>query len=522
MARRIVLTVLLLIAAVLGVVAVPLGVLTAAQENRSFQQDTVSAAVTLANVAEERIGDSSSARALDKSISQFERAGDLVSVFDSADRRIAGTAVAPAVSPDQLARTRADALAAVYPAGDRVLAVAPVVPDSGKGTIGAVVLARPAAPVRHRVTVLWTLIAAVATAGLLAAALIAVGLARWVSRPLDALERAAQQLGDGALSARSPAGQGPPEVRRLAANFNRMAARLEALVHGHQVTMADVSHQLRTPLAALRLRLDLLAQDSDERVAAELAGAQEEITRLTRLVNGLLAVARAENITAAPVQVAVDAVIRDRVAAWRPAAEERDVTLETDDLQPVGARAGAGHLEQILDNLLANALDAVGAGDIIRISAAAAGSRARIVVADTGPGMTAQQRRLAFRRFAVSTSGGTGLGLAIVDRLVVSDGGSATLSDTPGGGLTVTIELPAAPRDRGQRRAAPGGRSGGAPRSPDSPVRGLGGPARSPDSPARGLGGPAHGGGGLTRGSGTPAPPVTLREDHLLGNHPEG
>ena len=87
--------------------------------------------------------------------------------------------------------------------------------------------------------------------------------------------------------------------------------------------MADVSHQLRTPLSALRLRLELLAQDSDDVVAGELAGAQEEIARLSRLVNGLLAVARAENATTAPVLVTVDALITSRITAWRPAADEQ-------------------------------------------------------------------------------------------------------------------------------------------------------------------------------------------------------
>ena len=152
-----------------------------------------------------------------------------------------------------------------------------------------------------------------------------MGLARWVSRPLRRLETAAQSFGDGDLGTRSPDGAGPAEVRSLAANFNLMAARLEALVRGHQATMADVSHQLRTPLAALRLRLDLLAQDSDEQAAAELAGAQEEIARLSRLVNGLLAVARAEHAGTPQVYLPVDQVIRTRVAAWQPAADERGV-----------------------------------------------------------------------------------------------------------------------------------------------------------------------------------------------------
>ena len=83
----------------------------------------------------------------------------------------------------------------------------------------------------------------------------------------------------------------------MAATFNMMAGRLEALVHGHRAMLADASHQLRTPLTALRLRLDLLAADSAPAAAAELAGAQEEIARLSRLVDGLLATARAEAVT---------------------------------------------------------------------------------------------------------------------------------------------------------------------------------------------------------------------------------
>ena len=195
-------------------------------------------------------------------------------------------------------------------------------------------------------------------------------LARWVGRPLSDLDAAAQKLGGGALDTRSPTGHGPPEVRRLALTFNTMAGRLEALVHGHQAMMADVSHQLRTPLAALRLRLDLLTQDADQATAAELAAAQGEIARLSRLVDGLLAIARAENVVGTPVEVAVDTVIGDRAAAWRPIAEERGVELTTACPGPVRASLGDGHLEQILDNLLANALDAVPSGGHVRVSAA--------------------------------------------------------------------------------------------------------------------------------------------------------
>jgi signal transduction histidine kinase len=165
----------------------------------------------------------------------------------------------------------------------------------------------------------------------------------------------------------------------------------------------------------------------------------------------MLAVARAENIVTHLVSLPLDEVIGTRVAAWLPAADERDVRLET-DVEGVAARIGEGHLEQILDNLIANALDVLPAGGRISISARAMGDKASIIVADNGPGMSEQQQKLAFRRFATSNGGGTGLGLAIVDRLTVAGGGTAMLSDTAGGGLTVTIELPLARRERAQRR----------------------------------------------------------------------
>jgi signal transduction histidine kinase len=288
-----------------------------------------------------------------------------------------------------------------------------------------------------------------------AGGLLAVGLARWVGRPLRMVDAAARELGEGRLEARAAGGRGPGEVRRLSATFNTMAARMEALIHGHRAVIADVSHQLRTPLTALRLRLDVLAADinegdegdeGDERndgMAAELAAAQEEIARLSRLVDGLLAVARAENAVPRTARVRVDEVVADRVAAWAPVALERQVSLTARCPAELTARLGPGDLEQVLDNLVANALDALPDGASIRIDVRAGRDSVVVRVVDDGPGMSEAARAAAFHRFGNPEASGTGLGLAIVHRLVTANGGSARLADTPGGGLTVVLELPA-------------------------------------------------------------------------------
>ena len=455
MARRIVLTMLALIGALLVTTVVPLGLITTGHERSSFRQDTLLSARALAGLAEDRLADRPPAgtAAVTRALGQARQAGEQILVYSAGRRLVTGTGggAIPAVTLTSAlhGRTIVD-----HQVDDRLRVTVPVLGDGGGAVVGAVVLSRSSAELEERVGVLWTWLAAVALAGLAAAAVAAIMLARWVSRPLSALDAAAQRLGGGALDTRSAAGHGPPEVRRLARNFNGMAGRLESLVHGNRATMADVSHQLRTPLAALRLRLDVLSQDSDRETAEELAGAQDEIARLSHLVDGLLALARAENVLIEPVSIRVDEVIQDRAAAWRPVAEERGVELHPSCTGPVPAVAGQGHLEQILDNLLANALDAVPAGGHVQVSAASGADGARVVVADDGPGMTPRQQGMAFRRFVSSTPGGAGLGLAIVHRLVTSNGGSASLSDTPGGGLTVTVSLPAERPER-VRRPAP-------------------------------------------------------------------
>jgi signal transduction histidine kinase len=315
---------------------------------------------------------------------------------------------------------------------------------------GALVYSRSTEDLNDQLLAIWGWLSLCALGALGAAVLVAVRLARWVGRPLVELDGVAAQLGEGDLDARATITHGPPEVRRLAATFNAMASRTENLMHGHRAVIADVSHQLRTPLTALRLRLDLLAADADPETAQELGGAQDEIARLSRMVDGLLAVARAENSAPRQSAVRLDAVVADRLAAWEPVADERGVRLGAQGPAGVTALLTAGDLEQVLDNLLANALDAVPAGGRIdvRTEPCPRQDEVRLSVVDNGPGMSDAARERAFRRFDSGRESGTGLGLAIVDRLATANGGRAALEPTEGGGLTVHLWLRATPRRR--------------------------------------------------------------------------
>jgi signal transduction histidine kinase len=449
MTKRVMAALLTLTLAVLVAAVVPLALGAVAHARDSFVYGTARTAASVAALAEARLDNDSTDAALSAAMLSAARQHDELMLLDRHGQVVVSQGVpqdndwrnlvAQATQQNgpstELTSNRAIAVQTVW--GDGALA----------GTsIGTVVLERPTTYLNHQIDSLLLYLIGLACAAMAAAVLIALYFARWVGRPLARLNNAARLIADGDLSVRATTGSGPPELRRMAATFNMMAGRLEALVHGHRAMLADASHQLRTPLTALRLRLDLLAVDSAPATAAELAGAQEEIARLSRLVDGLLATARAESVTEQLELIDVDEAVTERVAAWHPVGDAHGVKLLA---EPAGCppgplvALGAGHLEQVLDNLLDNAIEAIGEeSGTVRVSVTPSDASIMIAVADDGPGMKPDERSRAFLRFTTGSAHGTGLGLAIVHRLVTANGGSIRLADTPGGGLTVELELP--------------------------------------------------------------------------------
>ncbi len=454
MTLRIVLALLTLTAAVLAAAAVPLALQAADHERDAFVNAAEGTARSIAAIAEAKLADHAADPPLTSAMFRAAREQDELLVLNAKGRVVA----AQGTPKDEWGRVAAEAEESGGTSAeltkDRVVVVEPVW-SGGRiqsAPVGLVILERPLDPLNQNIEELWLYLAALSGAAMAAAALIAVYFARWVSKPLARLDTATRQIADGELTVRARTGSGPPELRRLAATFNMMAGRLETLVHGHRAVLADVSHQLRTPLTALRLRLDLLAADSAPKDADEFAGAQEEIARLSRLVDGLLATARAESMTEQLENIDVVAAVSERVAAWQPVGDAHGVKLVAETPEEAGSgrspdrplvALGSGHLEQILDNLLDNAIDALGdEGGSVVVSVARSAAGTTITVADDGPGMTPQERSRAFLRFSSGSASGTGLGLAIVHRLVASNGGTVRLDTTPGGGLTVALQFP--------------------------------------------------------------------------------
>lgn len=324
------------------------------------------------------------------------------------------------------------------------------VPVASSGEVhGAVRLTYPTTEVDKRVQRVWLTLGGVAVVSLVAAGAIAVALARSVTRPLRELQAAATALGAGDLSVHAPDDHGPPEVRALARAFNDTSRRLEELIGAQDAFVADASHQLRTPLTALRLRLENLEVGAEAPAAAELAAALEETGRLSRLVDGLLALARADKAASTATAIAVDlqSVLEERRDIWLPVAEEREVGLVVEPGLPLRGLATPDRLSQVLDNLLDNALEVAPAGSAIRLAVVATPTGPALHVRDEGPGMTSDQRERAFHRFwqGPEDTGSSGLGLAIVQKLVQADGGHIELREAPGGGLDAVVQLPPAP-----------------------------------------------------------------------------
>lgn len=312
---------------------------------------------------------------------------------------------------------------------------------------GAVLVARSDESVDHRVRSFWLLLAVIG-AGVIGVSLAVSGwLGRWVTRPLRRLERHAARLGQGALDARAEQAGGPPEVVALVETFNQMADRLDELVQSQRRFVADASHQLRTPLTALRLRLDSLDAARPAAVESTRDAALDEVSRLTRLVDGLLSLAQAEGSRPDRELTDVNATVAQRRDAWQPLAAEHEIGLEFEAPRTASSTAliVPGHLEQILDNLIDNAIDASGAGSHVTLHVDQNATEVRIHVIDQGPGLSEEDRDRAFAPFwrgSVGTSGGTGLGLAIAHQLARASSGAIKLAASPAGGVDAVVSFP--------------------------------------------------------------------------------
>jgi signal transduction histidine kinase len=402
------------------------------------------------------VADSDAGVALADSLASYaDRNGREVVVTDGQGAVVAAAGDASAVVGDDLGATPeiATALAGDPATGraDEQVSIAVPVFD-GADSVGAVMISATDDEIDSRASSRTRGLLVVAVISLVAAAVAALFMAGSVTGPLRLLRHSTERVAGGDFSERADAAHGAPELRALAGSFNAMTGRLANLVEQQQRFAGDASHQLRTPLTALRLQLEratALVEDQPEEALRILGDAEREIERLQRLIDGLLTLARADSAGPALREaIDVSAIVAERAALWTPLAEEQGVGIDVVDRGGATATAVAGALDQILDNYLDNAIAAAPAQTSVEVVVDAPPSGiVRVHVLDRGPGLPEEQLAHAFERFWRAPDArhdGSGIGLAIVAHLAASSGGAASLQRRPGGGLDATVTLPRA------------------------------------------------------------------------------
>jgi signal transduction histidine kinase len=384
------------------------------------------------------LGAVEAARLRGESTSRLEREADQVSAAMD-DRVERGQPITPALLRSLIARghwvqiTVRDGrrIATGSPLGGDAL-----VAHSGARLAGAVVAQAPIGELHRRVYREWLLIAALGVGGVLVAVALAALQARRLARPLEAIARRSEQLGDGDFSVR--AGRfGVPEIDAIAQGLDISAERIAELVAREREFSSNVSHQLRTPLTALRLRIEEAGAEADP--DAELAAALGEVDRLETTIGHLLAHARQASASSA-VAVNLGAVVHDHASRWRPLFGRAQRRFEVVADKNVLVSASRGTVGQILDVLLDNALRH-GRG-AVKVQVATNGRSGSVTVSDDGPGIPDELSDQIFER-GDSGTGGTGIGLHLARTLAQADNGS--LRTLNGGTTRFELRLPRLP-----------------------------------------------------------------------------
>ncbi|MFE7398236.1 sensor histidine kinase [Streptomyces sp. NPDC057557] len=325
----------------------------------------------------------------------------------------------------------------------RIVVASPVVRDGD--VVAVVVIDSPTSEMRARTLRGWLLIAAGEAVAMLVAVGAAIRLTGWVLLPVRTLDAATHDIASGRMRSRVAASGGPPELRRLARSFNEMADNVEDVLEQQRAFVADASHQLRNPLAALLLRIELLALELPEG-NEEIASVRTEGKRLGQVLDDLLDLALAEHADADLQLTDIGALTAERVASWRPVAEEKGVRLRTDGSSAVTAWADPIALSSALDAIIDNALKFTPADEEVLVTVASGRDDVTVVVADHGPGLTAQEMERIGDRFWRSAQHqnvkGSGLGLSISQALLTAGGGSIGYAAHEPHGLRVTVSVP--------------------------------------------------------------------------------
>ena len=311
------------------------------------------------------------------------------------------------------------------------------------------------------------------TAGALVFALAAGWwLVRLGLRPLEDVERTADSIAAGNLDQRVPGAEQSTEVGRLAWALNVMLERIQAAFSARLASearlreselhlrqfVADASHELRTPIAAVSAYAELFergaAEHSDD-MPRVMAGIRSETARMDRLVNDLLTLARLdEGVPMEKTSVELVSLTSEAVRTATAVGPEWPVRFWA--ARPVEVIGDKDRLRQVVDNLLANVRAHTPEGTTTTVRVDQIDDQAEVEVRDTGPGMPAEEARRVFERFYRAdparsrTRGGSGLGLSIVSAIVAAHGGTVAAVSSPGQGMTVTVRIPMSQPDHDQ------------------------------------------------------------------------
>jgi signal transduction histidine kinase len=322
-----------------------------------------------------------------------------------------------------------------------IMATAVPLLDANRDLVGAVRITQDVQEVTANIRRTTLGLLAIGAAGLIAGLLLAFGLAGSLSRPLTRLASAARRLGSGDLSARAEKVGGASEIEDLARSFDDMAGRLERTVQAQREFVANASHQLRTPLTGMKLRLEsAIEQSTDDETRHRLEAADREVDRLAEIVDRLLD--RSRDIEEGhPVSVDLGEAVDRAIARWSERAAAASSTLVA---QGSGGRAqgNPSDVDQILDNLLENAVSY--APGPVTLESEVRDGHAVLAVQDRGPGIPEAELGRVTERFyrgKGAPAGGTGLGLAIVRDLAEKWAGSVEVANAPDRGTRVEVRL---------------------------------------------------------------------------------